>query len=83
MDASNTLTAGDLVWGTNPGDLAGACIASMDDWLANQSFDWTDDVAAFIGSTTYTGPAQPFGLYGEAPASGSLQRFVPVEAGGY
>ncbi len=66
VDGSNTLTAGDLVWGSDPLGFASACIPGMAVWQASQSLDWSAVAAGGPGSTTYGGSAQPFAADGDA-----------------
>ncbi|MCH9046906.1 MAG: hypothetical protein IIA40_12475, partial [SAR324 cluster bacterium] len=62
MNGNNILDNSDLVWGTDPLDLLAACIDSMDNWPANQTFDWTSDIAAFVGFSIWQGGTQTFSV---------------------
>ena len=77
MDGNNLLSYGDMVWGFDHYDLAGACIDNKNIWTATQYFDWTDDVAIVLGSTVYWGGTETYSMDGESdiPAFGESYYF--------
>jgi hypothetical protein len=77
LNGTNTLDSGDQVWGMDPNDAAGPCYNNISSVPSSMFIDWT--TFSQVGTTTYTGSAQPWSA--GTPALPSAGGWMTLSAG--